>query len=262
MPEAELPLARAYNALATRAAAGDPEAAQRLVAEVDACRGLHTRERDAIETELRIRSDRRELDGPYAEGAAHSLASFEDFALRSADEIGSLKVRCAGIGDARLGELGHWIYRKAELGDMKAAQRFASGSWIDVGYDNTIDDVAIEFWRKHAFEMAKRAIAGGELSASVEIAQAYFDVAGLAYIPEGGGQDFLGETLVQDPMRSAAWLRVATMTGYCNDCYVYAMQLESDIGGNTGADARAESERICATEIPGRCTQTNEYLSR
>jgi hypothetical protein len=262
MPDGGVPLARAYSALATRAEAGDREAAARLVAEVDRCRGLPALVRGITERNLSKRRWRRELDGPYAAAASQQLAATETVAARDTAEVEARKALCAGVADSRLGELGHWIYRSAALGDAKAAQRFASGTWIAVNESSTLDDNAIAFWRAHALEMAKRALAGGELSASIEIAQAYYGAAGLAYVPEGGGTDYLGAALTRDPMRSAAYLRVATMTGFCDDCYFYAMQMERDFGGTVRDDARAEAEHICTTELAGRCTHTNEYLTR
>jgi len=262
MPEAGASLASAYGVLATRAESGDTTAAKRLVAELDACRGLRALERSATETELRIRKDRRQHDAVYATSVARDLSAFEARAVEVRADIASRRRLCDRVDDDRLGELGHWIYRVAELGDAKAAQRFASGTWIEDDEVSLIDDGAIAFWRAHALDMAKRALANGELSASVEIAQAYQGVPGLAWIPPDGGIEHLGDAIERDPLRSAAYLRVATMIGYCEDCYVYAMQMESDFRADMRVAARAEAERICAIDLPSRCTHTNEYLAR
>lgn len=262
MPDAGMPLARTYSALATRAEAGDREAAERLIKEIDACRDLPELTRYAIEDALRIRKDQRITEGPAAPEAAADLASFEARSGEVAATIDARTLLCAGIGDHRLGELGHWLYKAGELDDAKAAHRFGSGSWISVDPGDAIDDGAIEFWRAHALEMTEHALAGGELSASVELAVSFYDIPGLAYVSDDGGVSYLHAVLPRDPVRAAAYLRVADMTGVCQGCTTYAMQMEYAAGGTAAADARAEAERICTTDLAGRCEHMPELLAR
>lgn len=261
VPDAGAPLAQSYGALATRAESGDRDAAERLVTEFDACRHLPRLERDSIEIELRIRSDRRALDGPFAAAIAQSLAGFEARAVSLADEIETRRQLCAGIDEGRLSELGHWLYRAAELGDAKAALRYGDGSWISTGPGDAIDDMAIEFWRTHALEMMQRALTGGELSAATEMALSFWSVPGLTVIP-AEGQILLYAALPQDPGRAITYLRIAAMTGACLNCDAYELGFESDMDPAAIADAHREADRICATDLAGRCTHASDLLTR
>jgi hypothetical protein len=209
-------------------------------------------ETDARESELRLRAERRrDRSEP---GVSESVNGWEVFYNFLSDKTVSARRACEGIGTDRLGAYGHWLYRSAQLGDAKAALRFGEGGWLAPNDYTIIDDEAeVDFWRQHALEMMQRALAEGELRASLELAVSFGDIEGFLVFPSEGQSLNLYLALQPNGVESLAYLHVAMETGNCDTCEGYVVHLAYELGPEAAAAAKTEADRICATELAGRC---------
>jgi hypothetical protein len=158
-----------YAELATRADAGDRDAAVALVDRLRPCARRVMLDNEAVHMEAMLDEDspalRHFAQHPKALDALAKHAESARTASREADEA------CEGMTPEQVLARGHWLYRAAELGDAKSALEFGRGDFLRYEPLTHLDEVA--FWRDHAESMLRRALEGGERDALALLASGY-----------------------------------------------------------------------------------------
>jgi len=233
-----------YTHLTRSADDGDAAAARELARTLTECAALPALQRAAFSLQMML--DPASAMGARLSRKPSSHARLEQSAAKTQELARARADKCAGVDAAQLQSRARWLYLAALGGDARSALAFGRGDFLT---DAPLDQLEqVPFWREHAPDMLRRALAGGEAEAAAWLAQAYDPAR-----PPGALQVV---PLPADAVQAYAYYAVLGLGGDGETIGMAQAALER-LTPQLSVAQRAEAERlvsdICALDLPGRC---------
>lgn len=233
-----------YADLARRAEQGEAAAAREMAQTITECATLPALQ--SAVASFQIMLDPASRTATRLANKPASLARIETSAAKAEESARARSEKCAGIGPVQLQSRAHWLYLAGRSGDAHSALAFGRGDFM-IG--NSLDPLEqVPFWREHAEEMLRSALAGGEVEAAASLAQ--------AYDPEGERGALQVVPLEGNALQAYAYYAVLGLAG--DGEYAEAAQAALErLAPQLSVAQRVEAERlvsdICALDLGGRC---------
>ena len=242
-----------YADLARRANQGEAAAAREMAQTVTECAALPALQ--GAVASLQIMLDPASRTATRLANKPALLARIQTAAAKAEASARARSEKCAGIDPAQLQNRAHWLYLAGRSGDAHSALAFGRGDFMTGNSLELLEQVP--FWRGHAEEMLRSALAGGEVEAAASLAR--------AYDPEGERGALQVVPLESDAVQAYAYYAVLGLGGNGESAEAAQAALER-LAPQLSAAQRAAAERlvsdICAIDLAGRCSMDSAPQSR